>query len=186
MQMAFKEWAVVVEALSTGQQTFLLRKGGVSEVGGSFTLEEEEFVLFPTWEHQRADLIRQEFHKLFNRINQPNSDVLEIQYLAKVTDIFPAPIGIDGMRNLNRYHVWSESFIRMRYDYRPDSPLYVLIPRIYRLASPVCIPHIHRYIGCHSWVRLYDDVNVDGAELVLSDEKFNSARNDLLASLGRR
>ena len=31
--VAFKEWASVVRALETGQQTVILRKGGIAEEG---------------------------------------------------------------------------------------------------------------------------------------------------------
>jgi hypothetical protein len=34
MRVAFKEWAVVVDALLRGEQTVLLRKGGLREGNG--------------------------------------------------------------------------------------------------------------------------------------------------------
>ncbi|MGI0069964.1 MAG: DUF1802 family protein, partial [Nitrosopumilaceae archaeon] len=49
---ALKEWATVVKALENGNQTVLLRKGGILEAASGFTLEAKKFALFPTYEHQ--------------------------------------------------------------------------------------------------------------------------------------
>ena len=51
-QKALKEWACVVRALGEGKQILLLRKGGIAEKGGEFRMEEPDFFLFPTFEHQ--------------------------------------------------------------------------------------------------------------------------------------
>ena len=51
---ALKEWAVACEALGRGEQVLLLRKGGISEEGREFRIEHPEFLLFPTFEHQRT------------------------------------------------------------------------------------------------------------------------------------
>ena len=47
-QFAFKEWAVVCAALATGQQSLILRKGGIHEGRDGFRVEHREFWLFPT------------------------------------------------------------------------------------------------------------------------------------------
>src|SRR5882672_3451390 len=53
MRIAFKEWAIVVGALGRGEQIIILRKGGISEGRGGFTIEHPEFLLFPTLFHQQ-------------------------------------------------------------------------------------------------------------------------------------
>ena len=45
---ALKEWATVVNALENGDQTVLLRKGGILEDSSGFVVESEKFFLFPT------------------------------------------------------------------------------------------------------------------------------------------
>lgn len=57
---AFKEWAVVCAALERGQQTIILRKGGIREEAGRFTVETPEFFLMPTYEHQNSELLKTE------------------------------------------------------------------------------------------------------------------------------
>jgi hypothetical protein len=50
--VAFKEWAVVVEALGEGEQILILRKGGISEQRGQFEVQHREFWLYPTQFHE--------------------------------------------------------------------------------------------------------------------------------------
>ena len=57
-QIALKEWAVTVQALAQGRQVLLLRKGGIHEEGKDFRVVHPEFLLYPTYEHQREDLLK--------------------------------------------------------------------------------------------------------------------------------
>jgi hypothetical protein len=50
--VGFKEWALVCEALGTGEQTILLRKGGIAEGRDGFGFRHSEFFLFPTFFHE--------------------------------------------------------------------------------------------------------------------------------------
>ena len=62
MPIAFKEWAVTVRALAEGEQLLTLRKGGIREEHRHFELEHDRFFLYPTFDHQAGDLVR-ESHK---------------------------------------------------------------------------------------------------------------------------
>ena len=59
MPIAFKEWAVTVRALAEGEQLVTLRKGGIREPSKHFALEHDRFFLYPTFDHQRNDLVRE-------------------------------------------------------------------------------------------------------------------------------
>ena len=59
MPIAFKEWAVTVRALAEGEQLVTLRKGGIREPERHFSLEYDRFFLYPTFDHQRPDLVRE-------------------------------------------------------------------------------------------------------------------------------
>src|SRR5205807_8666462 len=59
MPIAFKEWAVTVRALAEGEQLLTLRKGGIREPEKHFKLDYERFFLYPTFDHQRTDLVRE-------------------------------------------------------------------------------------------------------------------------------
>src|SRR4029453_15133172 len=59
MPVAFKEWAVTVRALAEGEQLLTLRKGGIREENKHFEIEHDHFFLYPTFDHQRNDLVRE-------------------------------------------------------------------------------------------------------------------------------
>src|ERR1700753_4202117 len=59
MPIAFKEWAVTVRALAEGEQLLTLRKGGIREPEKHFRLNYQRFFLYPTFDHQRTDLVRE-------------------------------------------------------------------------------------------------------------------------------
>src|SRR4028119_2294429 len=58
MPTALKEWAVTVRALAEGEQLLTLRKGGIREENKHFEIEHDRFFLYPTFDHQRNDLVR--------------------------------------------------------------------------------------------------------------------------------
>ena len=67
MPVAFKEWAVTVRALSEGEQLLTLRKGGIREESKHFELDHDRFFLYPTFDHQRNNLVRQSHHPELRR-----------------------------------------------------------------------------------------------------------------------
>ena len=67
MPIAFKEWSVTVRALAEGEQLVTLRKGGIREENKHFELEHEQFFLYPTFDHQRNDLVRDSHHPELRR-----------------------------------------------------------------------------------------------------------------------
>ena len=123
MTTVLKEWAVVIEALARGEQLFLLRKGGIAEGKRGFELKHQEFLFFPTWEHQHAGLVRPEYHALLDGLKPQRNDTLDLTYWGRVSDIVPAPRSVEQMRLLEPHHIWTDGFIQKRYQYRPDLPL---------------------------------------------------------------
>ena len=80
-------------------------------------------------------------------------------------------------------HVWTQPLIDMRFDYRPENPLYLLLVRAYRLHSPVTIANTPAYAGCKSWVPLDQPVELGDALPVLDDVKYESRRGAILGRL---
>jgi hypothetical protein len=54
MAKGFKEWQVVCDALASGRQSIILRKGGIHEGREGFSFGEELFYLFPTRFHNQT------------------------------------------------------------------------------------------------------------------------------------
>ena len=53
-----KEWAIVCEAMGRGEQSVILRKGGLAEGRAGFAFRYAEFFLFPTFFHEQVDQVR--------------------------------------------------------------------------------------------------------------------------------
>src|SRR3954469_9083915 len=56
--VGFKEWALVCEALGRGEQSVILRKGGIAEGRAGFGFRHTEFFLFPTFFHEQIEKVR--------------------------------------------------------------------------------------------------------------------------------
>jgi hypothetical protein len=180
--VALKEWAVVCRALETGRQVLLLRKGGIYEAAGEFRLEHRQFLLFPTYLHQDAKMLKPEDREGLERRDAEPTQV-RLGAAGVVTDIvrLGSRTQIDAADD---EHVWAPPLIDMRFSYRPDNPLYVLLVRAYRLAAPVTVENTPAYAGCKSWVPLGRSIPVGGAEPVLDDEAYESRRARILGAIG--
>ena len=69
LQTALKEWSVAVDALSRGETAVLLRKGGIKEHNGRFIAQAERAVLFPTFEHQKPELLKPHYQSLVTPVS---------------------------------------------------------------------------------------------------------------------
>jgi len=167
MKKALKEWAVLLEAMAAGRQSFLLRKGGILESARGFELECSEFILFPTWEHQQRDWIRPEFHALFERAAPADDDEVVLRYIGRVTRIRPAPKAPEALIEAHDRHIWTPEFLKMRYAYRPDLPLYEVETELWKIAEPVKITISDSMRGCRSWVDLPSEAVVENARRVI-------------------
>src|SRR5271168_5057936 len=88
MSSAFKEWHVIVEALGAGEQILILRKGGIAEDGGGFTVKAGKFWLFPTHFHEQLAKTKPAAKKFFDRVGgvpSPRKDSsIHLRYFAEV------------------------------------------------------------------------------------------------------
>src|SRR6476661_4623227 len=141
MPIAFKEWAVTVRALAEGEQLVTLRKGGIREEEKHFEVEYDRFFLYPTFDHQRNDLVRESHHPELRRaleegvwpdeeppprallqdggIAQP--DRVRIRSWAEVTDHFETsdPRIVDS---LSPFHVWTQDYAHKRLRWKRRHP----------------------------------------------------------------
>ena len=149
LSVALKEWSVVCRALESGRQMILLRKGGIVEAIGGFELEHRQFLLFPTYLHQNAEMLKPEvWGDMPVATSEP--DQITIQSAAEVTDIIRLT-DRSQMDALEAEHIWTVPLIDMRFNYRPKNPLYLLLLRSYLLPTAVTIPNTPEYAGCKSW-----------------------------------
>jgi hypothetical protein len=184
LNVALKEWATVCHALEVGRQVLLLRKGGIYEAAGEFQLEHRQFLLFPTYVHQNAAMLKAEARDgLEQREAEPQR--VRLGAAGVVTDI--VRVGSRAQVDaVDDEHVWAPPLIDTRFNYRPDNPLYVLLVRAYRLREPVTVENTPQYAGCKSWVPLGRAVAAAAARPVLGDDEYGLRRRRILDVVGRR
>jgi hypothetical protein len=181
LTVALKEWAVVSQALSEARQILLLRKGGIYEAAGEFELEHREFLLFPTYVHQNPDMLKSE-QRANLQVMTSEPQVVNLSLAAQVTDIIPVQSRA-AMDALDDQHVWTKPLIDMRFNYKPQNPLYLLLVRAYRLREPAAMANTPAYAGCKSWVPLESGVSTGGAVAVLDEARYQSRREIILKRL---
>lgn len=177
MKCAFKEWALVCEALGTGQQSLIVRKGGIAEGREGFAFRENEFVLFPTWFHEQ--LARTRLPRDTPLPPEPVND-LEIRYAASV-EWSGMVTDLSKIRALESLHILDPSVIEERFHYSETRGLHVAFVRIFRLEPPKQIRMEKKYGGCRSWVDLPE---IDDCALVsVLSEREHIRRFDLLRKI---
>ena len=179
MNMAFKEWAVVCEALGSGRQSVILRKGGIAEGRDGFAFLHREFFLFPT-----------RFHETLEKTTLPPGFALPAEREGEVEIRFAAKIewtvflsDSEQLGGLSDFHILRREVVEERFRFGEPSGIHVGFARIYRMSSPWILPMEKRFGGCRSWVEL-PDAPVISIEPVLSDEE-NQRRSESLRELLR-
>jgi hypothetical protein len=76
------------------------------------------------------------------------------------------------MDRLDAEHIWTSPLIDMRFNDRPENPLYLLLVRAYRLASPVTVDYTPAYAGCKSWVPLEEPISTTGSTSAMDDASY--------------
>jgi hypothetical protein len=181
LQVGLKEWDVVCRALARGRQILLLRKGGIYEASSGFELEHNQFLLFPTFVHQNLASLKSEVHADFSPQSQ-EPEMVNLSVAAVASDIVRLTDRAQ-MAALDDQHIWASPLIDMRFNYRPDNPLYLLLVRVYALWSPMVLKNTPAYAGCKSWVPLEQATATTGAKPVLDDASYEQRRNFILGRL---
>ena len=197
MPIALKEWAVTVRALAEGDQLVTLRKGGIREDGKHFEIEHDRFFLYPTFDHQRSDLVRQAHRPELDRaleegvwpdgtpparaldadggIGQPERVRLRAWAEVAASYLVTDPRAVEA---LSPYYVWTTDYAEKRLRWKPRHPLHVILLRAYRIPRPVTVRVRDEYGGCRSWLEVQRDLPFEGTP-VLSDEEFERAAEEV-------
>jgi hypothetical protein len=185
MRAAFKEWAVVVDALGHGGQILILRKGGLAEGPGGFQMEHPRFLLFPTLFHQQRESVIPAAQARFDELapNFPPPDKIRLQYFAEV--VFSGKLhSIADANALHGQHVWRDEVIAQRFDWGRDKAIFALAVRVYRLPQILEITSRSDYAGCKSWVELDHEISAEASDPVLANDAFETKLNRLRETLG--
>lgn len=155
--LALKEWSIVCKALEDGNQTILLRKGGILEYKKGFEISQKSFLLYPTSEHQAAEYLQAKYLQTYELILSGNKS----ERIQDNTNTLRSIARIEAIREfhdhqilslLEKYHIWNEKYVNMRMNYNPKKPMNALLLRVYKLPQPISIDVNPEWAGCRSWI----------------------------------
>lgn len=181
LDVALKEWAVVCDALAQGEQAIVLRKGGIAEDDGPgrFQLAYNRFAMFPAWEHQKFEGVKPAWRDRVEAFDQEPKE-LAIRAVADVAGIWQVASRA-SFDTLDDLHIWDTPQIDMRFNYKPERPLYIVALRVARLEKPKVIAMHRDYWGCRSWVPLRTEHHVEDCAVTpaMSDAAFGAVMQRL-------
>lgn len=167
-----KEWAVAVEALEAGATIMLLRKGGIRETGKNFSIQHTQVWLYPTYEHQKPNLLKPEYANKVTAVESGwHPETVRIGSVANITKVLPLQ-NPDRIRLMQPYHIWNEQMISDRLKWKSDRPLFILLLKVYKLDRPILIPYHSSYGGCKSWINLQESIALEKLTPVLADDVY--------------
>ena len=170
LQHALKEWAIAVDALSTGETIVLLRKGGIREQ--KFQVKHPLVWLYPTYEHQKPDLLKPKYASQVVAVESGwHPATVTIQCCAEITEVLPIASKTQ-VEALQPYHIWNEKMVEERLKWKPQQPIVVLLLKVYRLASERAIDYNDAYGGCKSWIDLIEPIESDRLSPVLAESEY--------------
>jgi hypothetical protein len=161
---ALKEWASVIDALGSGAQIVLIRKGGLADQ--SFGVEAQRFYLFPTNYHDAGGA-------------EPSH--VRITHWAEAVKTWQIR-DAEMLPLLDALTILDTAAIETRYRFRPDQAINVIAVRAYRLANPVDVVMKPDYSGCRSWVSIDEEIDIDSSIPALNEHDLTAQINaiDLL------
>lgn len=174
-------------ALEEGRQIVLLRKGGLQDEDGVFSLEYSTFWLQPTYLHQDEKLVKPAHRDLFGlaenaRQEGENKKFIALRLLARAERVWRlAPDSEDSLRRAP--HIWSDAYLDVRFDYKPERPLLCVALRVFAHPEPHVLPFRPEYFGCRSWIEMPKPMDVAALKPVLEDAVFAERLRTLEAIL---
>jgi hypothetical protein len=184
MLPALKEWDVVCEALGSGRQVIVIRKGGIAEGKDGLRFEHGEFVLLPTFFHQQAERVVPEAAFSARQSGaEGDEEPVEIRHAATLV-WHKAVTDRAALARLQTFHILSAEEVETRFNQKPGPGVQVALLRVYRLDPPQRVPWQKSFAGCRSWAEMDADLESCSRVSVLSDERFADLERELRAILG--
>jgi hypothetical protein len=155
--LALKEWSIICKALEDGNQTILLRKGGILEYKKGFEIRQKSFLLFPTLEHQAEEYLQSKYLQTYDLLLRGNKSE-DVQNKTNTLWVLARIEAIQEFHDhemlpeLEKYHIWNEKYVNMRMNYNPKKPMNALLLRVYKLPQPISIDINPEWAGCKSWI----------------------------------
>ena len=151
--IGYKEWESVCEALGSGEQVVLLRKGGIHEGRAGFSFKHERFFLFPTRFHAQGDQVRVACEVSGGEWQV--GDEVPVRFYCEAVWA-KTLMDWEQVMRLQGEHVWKEELVRDRFAWGEEGSIHCALVRVFRLAEPWTITYEKKHGGCRTWVDLPD------------------------------
>ncbi len=181
MSTGFKEWTLICDALGRGEQSVILRKGGIAEGRAGFRFQHDDFLLFPTLFHEQVSKL-----KLPPTTPLPatrGDEMIEVRYRVQVEwtrDVTDWEI----VQRLAPFHLWQPAEIEKRFRQDDTPGVSLAFVRASRLSQPFVFPDAPAYGGCRSWVKLPDLPAAITASPAIDEAVHRERERQILTVLG--
>jgi hypothetical protein len=176
---SLKEWAIAVSALAAGKTIIILRKGGIREENKYFQVKHPKIWLYPTYEHQKAQLLKPEYSTQVTEVPSGwHPATIDIQSCAEITHTLTID-SLETLQKLEPYYIWNQQMVGDRFNWKPQQPLTALLLRISNLPKPITIPYHQSYGGCKSWIDLQKPLPTNNLKVVLSNQQYQQQVSEI-------
>jgi hypothetical protein len=184
MSIAFKEWQVICDALASGRQSILLRKGGIHEGRSGFSFAHDAFYLFPTKFHAQSSHVRE--GDFTPEREWQDGDRFRITHHAKA--LFAVTLtDWQQVDALQPHHIYTGETLRERFDWEgkgmASGSIHLAFVRVSRLQTPLELTYEKRFGGCRSWLEL-DESEPENPVPVLTNEDSEALRERIFQITG--
>lgn len=184
MILGFKEWTLICDALGTGAQSLIIRKGGIAEGRAGFRFQHDDFLLFPTLFHEQVAKLKLPPETPLPALREDGSHA--VQYRVRVE--WTRDVGDWAVvERLAPFHLWQDSELRKRFHYEEEkgrTGLSIAFVRVSRLSKPFIFEDSPKYGGCRSWIQLPDLPAEISASQVLAEPAHRDREREILAIIG--
>ena len=180
----FKEWTLICDALGSGTQSLIIRKGGIAEGRAGFRFLHDDFLLFPTLFHEQVAKLKLPPETPLPAPRADGQHVVNVRiHVAWTRDISDFAV----VQRLAPFHLWQESELLKRFHYEEEkgrTGVSVALVRAARLSEPFIFPDSPKYGGCRSWIQLPELPSEITSFPSLDDAAHAAREAEILAVLG--
>ena len=184
LNIALKEWSATIHALTTGDQIFLIRKGGIREPNRRFELQHNRFLLYPTRFHEARQMLKPQYRHLAGADEAHIEGTIQLKIWAETVDV----LKIDEAKDLSALfesHVWTEEFVDKRIAWKPRHAADLILLKAYVLDNPVNLPVAPHHLGCKSWVELDPAIALGTYSPAIPDDLWEKRANEVKTALSQ-
>ena len=192
INIAFKEWSIVCDALGEGEQTIIFRKGGIHEGKRGFQFIHNQFLLFPTRFHEQEQKVHLKESPATRHVPSEyiEGEKVELKYLCRIHSI-EIMYHWETIQALKKFHIWDEPTILERYRWSKEGEeepcISLAILRVFRLSKRIELSYEKKYGGCRSWLKV-PEINseiIDSSQPVIGDNDFKDLISQINQKIGK-